>query len=137
MRYKALIDLRLERSICENAFARHVEIGFRLRVRHEHVLGIANRRAAGGLAVEAVVPAIGAGKYASAVTSRKHRRGRVVDHVLRREAYRAKRHDLTGGRFSTIDGIGAGVALEKIIETAVFLHDDDDVFDLHPFVRHG
>jgi hypothetical protein len=53
------------------------------------------------------------------------------------EADRAQLDDVAVVIFSRRRTVGAGVRREKIVERAVFLDDDDDVFDRHRRLRRG
>ena len=54
----------------------------------------------------------------------------MIDDVLPRQTHRLEFDRLSQRILSLGSGVRARIALEEIIEAAVFLKDDDDVFDL-------
>src|SRR5690242_21828177 len=97
---------------------RHVEIRLRLLVRHVDVfriIGAAPRH----LLIEAVIAAVGSRKTSGSVARSEEGLCGVVDDVPRTKAYGLELDGFAFGILALRNGVGAGIALKKIIEAAV------------------
>ncbi len=128
MCHEALVELRLEHPIGQNELVGHIKVWLRLAVRHVYVLTV-GRPAVLVFFVEAVHPALRSGKLPGSVAGGKHRRSIVRDIVPRFQGDRLKRDRLAVRVLSARNGVGAGIALEHVVEAAILLNDVDHVLD--------
>ena len=121
---EAFVELRREHSVGNHELMRHIEVGLGVAVRDVDV------RAVGGTAnlplqVEPIHLAVLAGRAAVARLEKLIRR--MVDLIVRGQTNRLQRYDGTRRAPTAGHSVGAGKALEEVVEAAIFLHDDHDV----------
>src|SRR5262249_35013507 len=128
---------RRKHAVGQHVLFGHFEVGFGLCVRDVGVLRVRDRAArielmpaTDVLVGESVHPAVRAGKTSPTVAVGKKGTRAVVEIPARFETDRLQRDLLAAIVTSEARGVRSGIAIEKIIEAAVLLDDDDDVLNL-------
>ena len=119
---EAGVEVRLEVAISEHVLVRDLEVEFRLRRIDVTVHRLLVRRVSvERLLVESVHLAV-------IVVAEKVRQP-VLDVEADVDRQRLELNRRTGRVDAAVDGVGAGIAVKEVIEAAVLLDDQDDVFD--------